>query len=135
MTFKTQQIARALLAGVAISVAGVPAFADALSSTFSFRIVETNDGGEEQLIERGTVRPGEVIQYQLQHENTTADALAGIVIAAPVPEGVTLTLGAQSTSIKAVFEVQADLDPENDGLEWSTPVSYTHLTLPTICSV
>ena len=31
-----------------------------------------------------------------------------------------LTLGAQSTSIKAVFEVQADLDPENDGLEWST---------------
>jgi hypothetical protein len=45
MTFKTQQIARALLAGVAISVAGVPAFADALSSTFSFRIVETNDGG------------------------------------------------------------------------------------------
>ena len=120
MTFKTQQIARALLAGVAISVAGVPAFADALSSIFSFRIVETNDGGEEQLIERGTVRPGEVIQYQLQHENTTADALAGIVIAAPVPEGVTLTLGAQSTSIKAVFEVQADLDPENDGLEWST---------------
>lgn len=87
MTFKTQQIARALLAGVAISVAGVPAFADALSSTFSFRIVETNDGGEEQLIERGTVRPGEVIQYQLQHENTTADALAGIVIAAPYPKG------------------------------------------------
>ncbi|WP_448327282.1 hypothetical protein [Sulfitobacter sp. M13] len=119
MSLKTNQIARALLAGVAISVAGVPAFADALSSTFSFRIVEATEG-EEALIERGTVRPGEVIQYQLQHENTTEQALAGIVIAAPVPEGVTLTLGAESTSIKAVFEVQADLDPENDGLEWST---------------
>ena len=119
MSLKTNQIARALLAGVAISVAGVPAFADALSSSFSFRIVEASEG-EEALIERGTVRPGEVVQYQLQHENTTEQALAGIVIAAPVPEGVTLTLGAESTSIKAVFEVQADLDPENDGLEWST---------------
>ena len=92
MSLKTNQITRALLAGVALSVAGVPAFADALSSSFSFRIVEAAEG-EEALIERGTVRPGEVVQYQLQHENTTEQALAGIVIAAPVPEGVTLTLG------------------------------------------
>jgi len=51
MSLKTNQIARALLAGVAISVAGVPAFADALSSSFSFRIVEAAEG-EEALIER-----------------------------------------------------------------------------------
>ncbi|MGV8984785.1 MAG: hypothetical protein ACOH2H_00660 [Cypionkella sp.] len=114
------RISRAALAGAALSMVGFAASADALTSKFSFLVVETNQDGQEQLVERGTVRPGEVIVYQLSHENTTADAMNGIVIAAPVPEGVTLTLGGETTSIKAVFEVQAELDPEQEGLEWST---------------
>ncbi|MFT6091388.1 hypothetical protein [Sulfitobacter sp.] len=113
-------ISRAAFAGAALSMVGFAASAEALSSTFSFRVVEVAEDGQEQLAERGTVRPGEIIHYQLSHENTTADAMAGIVIAAPVPQGVTLTLGGETTSVKAVFEVQAELDPEQEGLEWST---------------
>lgn len=114
------QISRAAIAGVALSVVGFAASADALSSSFSFVVVETSEDGKEQLVERGTVRPGEVILYQLSHQNMTEDAMAGIVIAVPVPEGVQLTLGGETTSVEAVFEVQADLDPAEDGLEWST---------------
>lgn len=50
----------------------------------------------------------------------TEAAMGGIVIAAPVPEGVSLQIGGETTSVPAVFEVQAELDPEQDGLEWST---------------
>ena len=46
--------------------------------------------------------------------------MSGLVIAAPVPQGVTISLGSETTSVPAVFEVQAELDPENEGLEWST---------------
>ncbi|SNR59573.1 hypothetical protein [Puniceibacterium sediminis] len=113
-------ISRAALIGMALSMVGVSASADALSSNFSFLIVEKDESGQEKLVERASVRPGEVIHYQLSHENMTDDAMAGIVIAAPVPEGVSLTLGGETTSIEAVFEVQAELDPEQEGLEWST---------------
>ena len=37
-----------------------------------------------------------------------------------MPEGVTVALGAESSSLPATFEVQAELDPNNPGLEWST---------------
>lgn len=114
------QMSRAVFAGAALSMVGFSASADALASTFSFLIVETQEDGQERLVERGTVRPGEVIHYQLSHENMTDDPMAGIVIAAPVPDGVSLTLGAETTSIEAVFEVQAELDPAQEGLEWST---------------
>ncbi|ALG89947.1 MULTISPECIES: hypothetical protein [Actibacterium] len=120
MFVQIPRTSRAVLAGVALSLVGLPAFAEALSSTFSFLVVETGDDGQEQLVERGTVRPGEVIHYQLHHENMTEAAMGGIVIAAPVPEGVSLQIGGETTSVAAVFEVQAELDPEQDGLEWST---------------
>jgi uncharacterized repeat protein (TIGR01451 family) len=113
-------IPRAIVTGMALSMMALPAAAEALSSSFSFLVVETNDDGQQELVERTSVRPGEIIQYQLRHENTSADAMAGIVIAAPVPEGVSLTLGGETASIAAVFEVQAELDPEQEGLEWST---------------
>lgn len=114
------QFSRALVAGAALSAIGFSASAEALASEFSFRIVETDGKGNEVLVERGTVRPGEIISYELRHENKTEDALAGLVIAAPVPEGVTLNFDGQTTSVDAVFEVQAELDPEQEGLEWST---------------
>lgn len=120
MLIPFSQMTRATVAAAALSVIGFAASADALSSTFAFVVVEKNDAGVEELVTRNTVRPGEVIQYQLNHENMTDEDMAGIVVAAPVPEGVTITLGNQTTSINAVFEVQADLDPELDGLEWST---------------
>jgi hypothetical protein len=91
MFVQIPRTSRAVLAGVALSLVGLPAFAEALS-----------------------------IHYQLRHENMTEAAMGGIVIAAPVPEGVSLQIGGETTSVPAVFEVQAELDPEQDGLEWST---------------
>tara|TARA_R110002124_G_scaffold154005_6_gene321028 strand:- start:317 stop:838 length:522 start_codon:yes stop_codon:yes gene_type:complete len=120
MLIQLSKLSRAVIAGAAMSTVGFAVSADALSSTFSFLVVEMNEEGKETLVERDSVRPGEVIHYQLSHENMTVDAMSGIVIAAPVPDGVTLTLGDETTSIKADFEVQAELDPELEGLEWST---------------
>lgn len=111
---------RALIAGLALAMVAIPASAEALSSEFSFRVVATGADGKEQLVERSAVRPGEVIHYQISHENRTDAAMSGIVIAAPVPAGVILAIDSATTSVAAVFEVQADLDPEEDGLEWST---------------
>lgn len=113
-------ISKALLAGAALSMIGLSASAEALASEFSFHVVETNDKGEEVLVARESVRPGEVISYELRHQNMTEDAMAGLVIAVPVPEGASLTLGAEATSVEAIFEVQAELDPEQEGMEWST---------------
>ncbi|HDZ82927.1 MAG TPA: hypothetical protein ENH56_17075 [Roseobacter sp.] len=119
MNIGTQKIACAVFAGFVMSMASMSA-AEALSSNFSFMIVETDDDGAEKLVKRETVKPGETIHYQLLHENMTEQALSGLVIAAPVPQGVSLTFGGQDTSVSAVFEVQAEMDPEIDGLEWST---------------
>jgi len=111
---------RALALGFVFSMVGATVFADPLESTFSFKVVEVDAEGNENLIKRTSVKPSEVIHYELRHKNNTEDAMAGLVIAAPVPEGVTITLGAESSSMPAVFEVQAEMDPEKEGLEWST---------------
>ncbi len=120
MFIQTNRLSRAAAAGIALVLIGGAAQADTLVSDFSFSVVQpTQDGGEE-LVARDSVRPGEVIQYQIRHENGTDEDLSGLVVQAPVPQGVTLTLDGQTSSVPAVFEVQAELDPELDGLEWST---------------
>ena len=118
MRIHISQLSKTLIVSTALSLAGFAAAADALTSEFSFRVVETNAEGEEVLVERETIRPGEVISYELRHQNTTEGAMEGLV--APVPVGVSLALGAEVTSVAAVFEVQAEMDPEQEGLEWST---------------
>ena len=120
MRINISQLSKTLIASTALSIAGFAAAADALSSEFSFRVVETNAEGEEVLVERESIRPGEMISYELRHENMTDGAIAGLVIAAPVPDGVSLAFGSEITSVAAVFEVQAEMDPELEGLEWST---------------
>lgn len=112
-----------LLAGfIAVSAIATAqaAYADALTAQFGFSIVETDDNGDELLIERDTVRPGETIEYALEHKNVSDDPLSGLVLNGPIPDGVTLAAGSQTSSIAAVFEVQAELEPEIEGLEWST---------------
>ena len=120
MFIQTSKLSRAAAAGIALVLIGGPAHAESLVSVFSFSVVEVTQEGAEDLVERDSVRPGEVIQYQIRHENGTDEDLSGLVVQAPVPEGVSLTLDGQSSSIPAVFEVQAELDPEQEGLEWST---------------
>lgn len=109
----------ALTIAAATCVFANAAVAQALESDFSFTIIETNAQGQEQQIERDDVEPGEMIEYTLRHENTSDAPLAGLVIRAPVPVGVTLKPAAEFSSIPARFEVQAELDPEQDGLEWA----------------
>lgn len=91
MSFSITQLSKAVVAGLAVSITASAASADALQSNFSFRIVDADDAGQEILVERSAVKPGEVIHYDLRHENKTDDAMAGLVIAAPVPDGVTIT--------------------------------------------
>ncbi|PJE26251.1 hypothetical protein PSM7751_01394 [Pseudooceanicola marinus] len=120
MFIQTSKLSRAAAAGIALVLIGGTAHAESLVSDFSFRVVEVTQDGAEDLVERDSVRPGEVIQYQIRHENGTDEDLSGLVVQAPVPAGVSLTLDGQSSSIPAVFEVQAELDPKQEGLEWST---------------
>lgn len=120
MLYHLPKATRVISAGIAFSLFGAAAMADALTSDFSYLVVETAQSGDEDFVERSSVRPGEVIQYQIRHENGTDDGLSGLVVMAPVPEGVSLALGKETTSIPAVFEVQAEMDPDQDGLEWST---------------
>ena len=93
--------------------------AEPVSSLFAYHIVETTEEGEESLVERSKVRPGETIEYSITHSNNTQDALTGLVVQAPVPEGVTISLGTQSSTVDARFEIQAEMEPETPGLEWS----------------
>lgn len=91
-----------------------------LTSLFEYRVVEKDDAGEEILVERNKVRPGETIHYIISHENVAETDLSDVVIVAPVPQGVTLSVGSESSSIPANFEIQAELEPEMPGLEWSS---------------
>ncbi|MFT6533210.1 MAG: hypothetical protein ACJASC_002771, partial [Limimaricola cinnabarinus] len=50
-------------AGVMSVFCAAPVFAQDLSSELTFSIVEMTDGGEEVLVERESVRPGEIIEY------------------------------------------------------------------------
>ncbi|MGR3571927.1 hypothetical protein [Brevirhabdus sp.] len=96
------------------------AIAQELKSTFDYRIVETDEQGQETLVARDSVRPGETIYYTLTHKNTADFDMAGLVIVAPVPAGVEFLPQTEESSSDAVFEVQAELEPEQPGLEWST---------------
>ena len=106
-------------AALVLALAG-PALAQDLVSELSFAIVETDSKGEERLAAREAVRPGETIEYALVSRNLSEeDALEGVVVGAPVPEGTRLIPASATSSLSALLEVQAELDPEAPGLEWS----------------
>lgn len=108
-------------AAMLMALAATPAaLAQDLTSAFDYRIVEQDAEGNELLVERTSVRPGETIHYTLIHKNTAEFDMAGLVVVAPVPQGVTFVADTQESSSEAVFEVQAELEPDQPGLEWST---------------
>ncbi|PRY80160.1 putative repeat protein (TIGR01451 family) [Yoonia maritima] len=104
----------------ALALVAHTAVAQDLSSTADYKIVEMSAEGEEMLVQRSEVRPGEIIEYTLTHSNNTEMEMNGLSVFAPVPEGVTLALGSEYSSVQAQFEIQAEIDPDQDGLEWST---------------
>ena len=120
MTTKVISKLSALMMASAVSCVALQASAQELISEAAYRIVEISETGEEILVERGDVRPGEIIEYTLTHMNNAEFEMDGLSIFAPVPEGVTLALGSEFSSMPAIFEIQAEIDPELEGLEWST---------------
>lgn len=99
---------------------GVAAFAGELATEISYEIVETDASGNELLVGRDVVSPGEVIQYRLTNRNQTDNEISGLTVVGRVPEGTTFVPEAMTSNIGAVFEVQAEMDPDLPGLEWST---------------
>ena len=121
-TMSIQAIAKAVAISLVPALSLVPHTVSAqdLVSSADFKIVEVAADGQEMLVARGEVRPGEVIEYTLMHSNNSEVEMSGLSVFAPVPEGVTLTIGSESSSVQAQFEIQAEIDPEQEGLEWST---------------
>lgn len=113
-------LTRAGIGAAFLATSALALQADELRANFELFIVETDEAGVEQLVERESVKPGEVIHFALQHENLTEDDMSDLVIVGPIPEGVTVKLGTEASSHDAEFEIQADMDPELPGLEWST---------------
>ncbi|MGB0798453.1 MAG: hypothetical protein ACPGRD_03950 [Planktomarina sp.] len=107
------------MALVTMAFADVAAAQD-LQSRVSFQIVETDVDGNETFETRTTVAPGETLEYSIQHMNGTDDDLQSLIVFAPIPAGASFAPDTQATSVKASFEVQAEMDPENEGLEWSS---------------
>lgn len=113
-------IRRALGVAVMLSLgtAGI-AGAEALKAEVSYMIVEIDDEGAATAVERDTVRPGEIIEYRIRHENLSDGAIGGLTVTGPIPAGTRFVPEEMQSSIDAAFEVQAEMDPELDGLEWS----------------
>lgn len=106
---------------VATTVLQAPlAYADALKSTFDFRIVDVDADGNEVLAKRDSVAPGETIHYMISHTNVTEEGLTGLVVSGPIPDGVTFVMDKYESSLPATFEIEAELDENTPGLEWST---------------
>ena len=108
-----------LVSAVSLFAFTVQAQAQGLSSEMSFKVVEMTEDGTESLVERDTVRPGEMIEYAITHHNGMDADLLGLAVAVPVPAGVTYVPGNETSSLPANFEVQAEMEPEIPGLEWS----------------
>ncbi|MGY3438077.1 MULTISPECIES: hypothetical protein [unclassified Marinovum] len=108
-------LAALMLAGSTLALA-----AGELRSHIDLHIVDIDESGAEELVERSTVKPGELIHFTIKHENLTDDEVNELVIVGPIPDGVSLKMGTEQSSLDATFEVQAEMDPELPGLEWST---------------
>lgn len=108
------------LAVLALLTSTASAAAQDLTSQLAYKVVTIAANGEETLEDRDMVRPGDVVHYEVVHRNGTDGDVEGLAIAMPVPQGMTIALGHEQSSLPARFEVQAELDPETPGLEWST---------------
>ena len=99
-----------------------------LRSEMSAYVVKAGQDGTERLEHADAARPGDVIEYRLMHTNTFADALRGVAVVGPIPEGLELVNAFRSADIPAVFELQGDFDPDRPGEEWS-PLPVTRIVV------
>lgn len=119
MTLNRTQMRVSFLALIAMAAAPI-AMADTLHSNVSFQIVDQDADGQEVLAKRDTVRPGEMLHYTVTHKNGTEMDLSDLVVMAPIPQGGRFAPASDRSSLPAAFEIQAEMDPHNEGLEWSS---------------
>lgn len=102
---------------VAITAPSI-AFAELESELQAFVVTETSEGAEK-FMPANVVKPGQTIEYRLVHTNTFDDAIGGVTVVGPVPEGGELIAGYTSSDVPGMFEVQGEFDPDRPGEEWA----------------
>ncbi len=106
---------------IAALVAMLPGISHAeLLSEMSAYVVTTGSDGVEQYQQADTVKPGQLIEYRIQHQNGFENAISGVAIVGPIPEQAVLSTGTTVSSVGAILEVRGELDPDQPGEEWST---------------
>jgi len=91
-----------------------------LKSEMQAFVVSTDASGSEQYAPAEKVAPGQTIEYRLLHTNSFDNAIGGVAVVGPVPEGSELVVGQSSSDVSATFEVRGEFDPDQPGEEWST---------------
>lgn len=95
------------------------AFAELKSEMQAF-VVTTDSSGAEQYAAADAVKPGQTIEYRMQHTNTFDNAIGGVAVMGPVPNGSELIIEKSTSDVTATFEVRGEFDPDRPGEEWST---------------
>jgi len=95
------------------------AAAELISEMQAF-VVTTDTSGQEQYTVADSVKPGQEIEYRMQHTNGFDNPIGGVAVVGPVPEGSELIVDTSSSDVSATFEVRGELDPDRPGEEWST---------------
>ncbi len=117
MNFTIQYIAKAVI--ICVAIIPTAAFAELKSEMQAF-VVTTDSSGVEQYVAADAVKPGQTIEYRLQHTNTFDNAIGGVAVTGPVPNGSELIVEQSSSDVSATFEVRGEFDPDRAGEEWST---------------
>ena len=91
-----------------------------LKSEMQAYVVTSDDSGAEQYNTAESVKPGQLIEYRMRHTNGFDNAIGGVAIVGPVPEGAELVVGRSGSDVSSIFEVRGEFDPDNAGEEWST---------------
>ena len=100
---------------VALQPAGAEAPLKTVTSQLEAYIVSTDDKGSESFERAKRARPGDVIEYRIEHANNTDSALGSFVVLGPVPKGTAYVPKSASSILKA------DLEVEVEDLGWNMP--------------
>ena len=113
---------QASLAIIFLIFALQPASAEAplkkVTSQLEAYIVSTDGKGIEIYERASRARPGDVIEYRIEHANNTEGALGSFVVLGPVPKGTSYVPKSASSILKADLEVQVE------DLGWNMPPVY-----------
>lgn len=115
----SSSLARTAIIASILTIAPTVAMAD-LKSEMKAYVVTTDSSGLEDFSAAEAVKPGQVIEYRLRHTNTFENAIGGVAVTGPVPEGSELLVDRSSSDVSAVHEVRGEFDPDQPGEEWST---------------